>query len=504
MAMSREEKYDRQLRLWATQGQRQLESARVLVVQPTITSLELLKNLVLPGIGSFTLLDVTRVVGNEELSNNFYLKEDDLGADRIVALKNNLNELNEDVSSDHIHVEDFELWISNISIDFWKQYNLVVMNTEIQSAITQLYKLRIPLIVTDTYGFYGFLRLLKPTFEVVETHSQSLPDLRILTPWKELQDYSDSIDLESLDLERHSQVPYLIIQLKAVDKWKEIHGSLPKTQYEKKEFKSMILNWKKEYQELNFDEAIENSHKIFTTTKLSYNVQDLFGKVDEFFESPETRSLFWIQVKALKQFVAKNDGFLPVTGELPDMDSATENYITLKSIYLAKSKCDTSSFTQELEEVLSTITSDYIVDHEAIKIFVKNAKHLYFAQNKCRPLDAHNLKQVITGDLSQNNMILLAIFLVQRFIILHKYFPTMNDLETLLSDAVHLVTKDNIKDILAEILRSQGKELNNICSLLGGIAGQEAIKLITSQYIPLDNTLVFDGLRSVTERWKVD
>jgi amyloid beta precursor protein binding protein 1 len=32
-------------------------------------------------------------------------------------------------------------------------------------------------------------------------------------------------------------------------------------------------------------------------------------------------------------------------------------------------------------------------------------------------------------------------------------------------------------------------------ALLGGVAAQEAIKLITRQYIPLDNTAVYDGIQ---------
>jgi len=33
---------------------------------------------------------------------------------------------------------------------------------------------------------------------------------------------------------------------------------------------------------------------------------------------------------------------------------------------------------------------------------------------------------------------------------------------------------------------------------MGGVVSQEIIKLITHQYIPMDNTFVFDGARSVS------
>lgn len=46
--------------------------------------------------------------------------------------------------------------------------------------------------------------------------------------------------------------------------------------------------------------------------------------------------------------------------------------------------------------------------------------------------------------------------------------------------------------------RAAGSELHNIASLTGGIVSQEVIKAITKQYIPVDNTCVFDGVSSKT------
>jgi amyloid beta precursor protein binding protein 1 len=38
--------------------------------------------------------------------------------------------------------------------------------------------------------------------------------------------------------------------------------------------------------------------------------------------------------------------------------------------------------------------------------------------------------------------------------------------------------------------------MHNIASFMGGVASQECLKVITSQYLPLNNTLIFDGLKS--------
>jgi len=46
---AKEKKYDRQLRLWAANGQEALEKAHVCLINATAAGTEILKNLVLPG-----------------------------------------------------------------------------------------------------------------------------------------------------------------------------------------------------------------------------------------------------------------------------------------------------------------------------------------------------------------------------------------------------------------------------------------------------------------------
>jgi hypothetical protein len=44
-------------------------------------------------------------------------------------------------------------------------------------------------------------------------------------------------------------------------------------------------------------------------------------------------------------------------------------------------------------------------------------------------------------------------------------------------------------------------ELHNIASFMGGVASQEAIKLITHQYTPLNNTFLYNGMNSTSQVW---
>ena len=53
--------------------------------------------------------------------------------------------------------------------------------------------------------------------------------------------------------------------------------------------------------------------------------------------------------------------------------------------------------------------------------------------------------------------------------------------------------------VAEEVARAKGGELHNISSLTGGMVAQEIIKIITKQYIPINNTCLFDGITSRTQ-----
>ena len=53
--LDKSERYDRQLRLWGEDGQEKLENTTVCALGAGPTMTETLKNLVLPGIGGFTV-----------------------------------------------------------------------------------------------------------------------------------------------------------------------------------------------------------------------------------------------------------------------------------------------------------------------------------------------------------------------------------------------------------------------------------------------------------------
>lgn len=96
---AKEKKYDRQLRLWGASGQTALEEAHILLINDGmgVVGVEALKNLVLPGIGQFTIVD-EKVVEEKDLGTNFFLTEDSLGKSRAEECCTYLCELNPEVT----------------------------------------------------------------------------------------------------------------------------------------------------------------------------------------------------------------------------------------------------------------------------------------------------------------------------------------------------------------------------------------------------------------------
>lgn len=100
---AKEKRYDRQLRLWAASGQAALEDAKIVLLNagPGVVGVETLKNLILPGCGSFTIVD-DAVVGEEDLGVNFFLEEESLGKSRAEESTRLLKELNPEVKGEGI------------------------------------------------------------------------------------------------------------------------------------------------------------------------------------------------------------------------------------------------------------------------------------------------------------------------------------------------------------------------------------------------------------------
>ena len=90
-------RFEGHFRLWAASGQAALESSKVLVISASATSTSILKYLVLPGIGQFTIID-DKAVTPEDAGNNFFLNgHHSIGKSRAEEAVACLRELNDGV-----------------------------------------------------------------------------------------------------------------------------------------------------------------------------------------------------------------------------------------------------------------------------------------------------------------------------------------------------------------------------------------------------------------------
>ncbi len=491
------DKYDRQLRLWASTGQTNLENSHVCLVNASVSGSELLKNLILPGVGKYSIIDNT-IVNEDDLSGNFFLDDSDIGRSKAQAMCDSLSTLNEDSSGVGI-LDD----VANQTPSWWDQFNLVVVSDYVDSetfltVIEVLWKKSIPILVMRSWGFYGSVNLIVPEVAVIDTHSTSRGfDLRIDHPWNQLVEYCDSIDLNTLDDTEHAHIPYVVIFIKALAKWREHHQIDPQNYREKKLFAKYVEAMSRNINfEANFIQATNSVHRAIQKTEVPGSLISLFNSPQSM--SPD--SIFWLLVKTLKNFVKSHDNCLPLLGTLPDMVSDTENYIKLQSLYKAKAAQDRTDFIHEYEALTGRSVTP--MDVEYITLFCKNCLALHVTKGS-KQLTSPSLMAQLE---EEPVVIYYGLMMVQKFIDVYKTLPSIDNLDAFIALFVEIYShkpSDVVMNVFKQILSHPTSSYHNTASLIGGVGSQEALKLLTSQYIPLDNVFIYDGVHSITNRYKI-
>ena len=114
--MATSDKYDRQLRLWGQAGQQSLMNSNILLIRADSAGSEALKNLVLPGIGSFTIMD-DFVTSSTDLGCNFFVSSSSLGKPRAEVVCELMLEMNPDVKG-YARVANFKNMLQTSKFSF--------------------------------------------------------------------------------------------------------------------------------------------------------------------------------------------------------------------------------------------------------------------------------------------------------------------------------------------------------------------------------------------------
>ncbi|XP_023240280.1 NEDD8-activating enzyme E1 regulatory subunit-like [Centruroides sculpturatus] len=218
-------KYDRQLRLWGDHGQTALEGAHICLVNATATGTEILKNIILPGIGAFTIVDGNKITG-EDVGNNFFLDKESIGKSRAQVATQYLLELNSDVRGDCFEETPEELLEANST--FFNNFSVVIGTSLTEKTLLtlseKLWEANIPFLVCRSYGMVGYMRLQVTEHTVTESHpDDTLYDLRLDNPFPSLQEHVESYDFENMN-KKHQGCLNRLLQ-----EWN--HGPLGKDDY---------------------------------------------------------------------------------------------------------------------------------------------------------------------------------------------------------------------------------------------------------------------------------
>uniref|UniRef100_A0A1I8BVF2 NEDD8-activating enzyme E1 regulatory subunit n=1 Tax=Meloidogyne hapla TaxID=6305 RepID=A0A1I8BVF2_MELHA len=595
-------RYDRQIRLWGDEGQKTIQKAKICVFGSSALAAEILKSLVLAGVGSFHIID-------------------------------NTIELNPSVHGQHSPVPFGEF--SKHEMYMLLNFSLVIGTNMLAAEAIKLDKFlfenNIPFLFVKSVGILGYLRLSFNEHIIWNNRSvNDSYDLRIDSPFPELLKLANETDLNSMTHEQHSHTPYVLLYFKAIEIWKERHLDQNieemEEEYGKSEFFPNINDYKtrKEIEKIllemrqpddkgrldeeNFMEATRNLLKSLGRTKVPSNVSKVLGdpKANQFdcskYSKSSTFNLFWIFCSALNQFISKY-GHMPISGQLPDMTSDSKRYAQLLGIYREKSfedahlfyniikqmtEINNLNFENDEEEEENTTNTDVTDEEELSRMSTSefneqtniqkrisvsmesvddysnddNENNSYGEETRtfstaqslmetAREFSEENIPKItleqcktfcknaskiavqygtsLNSEFNGNIKSLLQriepprldelppfvdpltwyilLRVVDRFQEANGRVPSeesdLREMKRFLTEFLFSLTKDSelIKkqeqqfpdELILEICRFSSSELHVISAIIGGVAAQEAIKLCTNQYIPVDNSLIYDG-----------
>ena len=359
--------------------------------------------------------------------------------------------------------------------------------------------------------------------------------------------------------EQLSHTPYVVILYKYIKEWQKQFQkpttALPKTFKEKNQLRQQITKAMEEIRNHmhkqngvaeesgdfsleNFEEAIKMVNTVLSpsgcipisteTILVDSQVEQLERMISE--KKNLNNTDFWLLVRSLKVFLEQNQNRLPVRSRIPDMISDSNRYIELQNVYRNKARDDRDSLRDILKEIC--LLNGYSIEkisENTLKTFCSNChclrlvrtlpifQELEIDQHEDRALHLQNMvnSRCIDGNPEIEDLLIFFIMLrsVSRFYTTYTRYPGSDQVEsdvlTLKNNFNQILTEFGCSasfpskdDYLHEMCRYGGSELHSVSAFVAGAAAHEAIKLITSQYKPLDNLFVYSAIDSASSQYK--
>jgi amyloid beta precursor protein binding protein 1 len=256
----------------------------------------------------------------------------------------------------------------------------------------------------------------------------------------------------------------------------------------------------------------------------------------------DNHATFWIVMQAINRFMANEGrGFLPVTGTVVDLTASSLSYIAMQTKHQEKHVQDIQSVTKHISNIaqecgidVATLRTVPFADdlNMMVSVVLKNVREISLRRTTTLEEEYTNTGIDSNGDpqpattlgeafmmapfnSEADKEMLGALWYVMlracdRFWQETGKFPGSDPTateEALKSDVVILLkhAKEIQSDLgymwdvgyekaAQEMTRYGGSEVHTVAAYIGGIAGQEAVKLISHQYTPMNSTYIYNGI----------
>lgn len=597
------QKYDRQIRIWGDDGQAALQRASVCVLNASATATELLKNLVLPGLASFTLIDGQSVTSADRATNFFLRAPDDAEGEgpprnRAAAVMAAMRKLNPTVRASYVPADPATVLCSADATHALLRHFTVVVATQLSPLSPVLSRvaaacaaLRVPLLVVRSYGLAATVRLQLVDHVVRDARADLAPDLRLHAPFDELRAHATSDVLRPVD----SGTPFALLLLRALSTFRDEHaGCLPQSRADKDRFRHLIVAQRPETcppDTDNFAEALRFANlrlchadagttpraarRVLTDYRSDPELSDAFappplpaahaadpdpaaaavahaakrGDVDTAGDGDamvdaegagRARARWWLCAAAVRLFEQRH-GALPVCAAIPDMASSTDSYVALQRVYAARARCDVDHVAQLVREITASRgLSDANVPREEVAVFCKRVRAMRVLRSrtlaaelgqdetardgadgdgdgddfKRAAMEEGALDEAVSSACASPLYVMLRA--ADRFEVEHGRvpggLPAMAARDARVMQALVARERELVgvsvpgaaawREITDEVVRFAGVELASVAAFCGGVAAQEVIKIVTGQFVPVLDTVVFNmmSMTSITFR----
>eukprot|EP00758_Cryptobia_borreli_P008090 Tbor_TRINITY_DN5356_c4_g3::TRINITY_DN5356_c4_g3_i1::g.4292::m.4292/K04532/NAE1, APPBP1; amyloid beta precursor protein binding protein 1 len=545
-------KYVHNIRIWGADAQKLLEETHLLVLGCSPSVCQVVKSLVLPGVGRFTIVD-NREISDEDRTSNYFIYSDNKAHERETHLAKSccfglcdlhkassntpgvfgeaiLQEPNTFVTSDEASFRDF---LATMRVSF-----VLISSQIISSTIVKLAPIlegaNIPSALIIASGFVGSVRLCSPSpIEVVHCipSIDTLPlDLRITAPFPALKKWLEghnpfafTSEIGEYDLlDQIAHLPWFSVVWNAIELWrkeKEKESSVFPTRIEmRSEVVEIIIREEKNitggHREFeNFEVAkrfcgnpidVRNRVPRSTMEAIQYSKRVIAnGSVPE-------GSNFPFVCAALDAFYHDHDRLYPLKGELPDFPTFTHWYVELCNIFKKQAQVE----AEEVLEIAKVIKKS--TGHDPSNLSLKDVAEICsnaweLAAVEYTPLSKEFSDSGVVLQAEGNTEDVtwyLALRAAQYFRNIHGRFPGSidtdfeKDIKIIHADDYPLMKavttiQSSLEDLshkIEEVSRGGGGEIASTASFLGGLAAEEVIKIIQRRRKPISDAIVFNGI----------